>query len=107
MRLYGNRGLFLLSVFMCAVLAQSCTNRRIGSTAQHTEADKQAAQIDYAFGPMTTGGSAVGAKLVPFRSVSARGGITVLSGMTKRYDGDSVFKLQYTDGSQLWLVQER
>lgn len=107
MRRNGNRVLLLLSVFFCAVLAQSCANRRTGSTSQRAEADKQATQIDYAFGPITEGGSVAGAKLVPFRSVSARGEITVLSGMTKRFDGDSVFKLQFADGSQLWLVQER
>lgn len=103
----GKRGVLLLSVFFCAVLAQSCANRRTSSAAR-TEADKQSARIEYAFGPMNpTDASVTAVKLVPFRSVSARGELETLPGIKQRYKGDSVFKLQYADGSELWLVQER
>lgn len=101
------RGKILLAVFFGAVLALSCANRR-GTSSTTSEAQKSESRIDYAFGPMAPDNTNVTAtKLIPFRVVSARGEITVLSGMSERRPGDSVFKLQYADGSQLWLVQER
>lgn len=94
-----------LVVFVLIGFAASANRFHANRANRAPLAHDASARIDYAFGPMAPEQDGVkAARLVPFRAVSSTGAIEVLDGMAERKLGDSVFKLRYADGSELWLV---